>query len=225
MATLNARKSLREKSTIHDTSLSLRDISPSGGGATANLSAFSPTVCPRLALTSNGSAVLTCGPRRSATSRLASRSASTPRRTRATTSTRRYAAVYVALLGSAEALLPVGQVRQFRQARGYRGGLSTVSSLPPPSPELAPHAAPHRGPRHPTASQLSAADAEDPIAFSPFHSTRRSPSLLFFPRCAARSRRRSDVLARTALPPHPRYIVQAHTIALIPAAARAVISP
>ncbi|EIW64095.1 uncharacterized protein TRAVEDRAFT_138556 [Trametes versicolor FP-101664 SS1] len=43
MATLNARKSLREKSTIHDTSMSLRDINPSGGGATANMSPFSPT--------------------------------------------------------------------------------------------------------------------------------------------------------------------------------------
>ncbi|KAI0640064.1 hypothetical protein C8Q77DRAFT_1152970 [Trametes polyzona] len=39
MATLNARKSLREKSTIHDTSLSLRDMNPS---TTANMSPFSP---------------------------------------------------------------------------------------------------------------------------------------------------------------------------------------
>ncbi|OJT08982.1 hypothetical protein TRAPUB_116 [Trametes pubescens] len=55
MATLNARKSLREKSTVHDTSLSLRDINPSGGGATANLSPFSPTT--KRDITSGGIAI------------------------------------------------------------------------------------------------------------------------------------------------------------------------
>lgn len=224
MATLNARKSLREKSTIHDTSMSLRDINPSGGGATANMSPFSPTVCLHLALTSFRSVVLTSEHRQSATSRPASRSASTPRRTRGTTSTRRYVSAHALRLVVAHAFLPVGQVRQSGQARGHRGCLSLFSpscrstlSWPRTRRHIEGPAIPRRPSCRPRCGR-----PDSVLSFTP---TRRSPSLLLFSRCAARSCRRSDVLARTAPTPNPRYIVQAHTIALIPAAARAEISP